>query len=47
MAKIFGTVELPPNFAEHLLNCEIELELNDKIPQETVTEALQLYSKGM
>lgn len=33
MAKIFGTVELPPNFAENLLNCEIELELNDKIPQ--------------
>lgn len=47
MAKVYGFEELPNNYADMLLNCEIEVELNDVVPQHIVMEILQLYSKGM
>ena len=47
MAKIFGDVELPSNFANKLLNCEIEVELNEVVPKNVIMTILQLYSKGM
>lgn len=47
MAKVYGQTSLPKNFAEQLLNCEIEIELNEIIPKETVMQVLELYSKGM
>ena len=47
MSKVYGSPQLPPNFAEKLLDCEIEVELNENVSQEIVMFILQLYSKGM
>lgn len=47
MTKIHNQSSLPKNFAELLLNCEIEIELNEIIPKETIMQVLELYSKGM
>lgn len=47
MTKTHNQSSLPKNFAELLLNCEIEIELNEIIPKETIMQVLELYSKGM
>lgn len=47
MAKIFSEVALPADFAQKLLDCEIEVELNDIVPKNVVMSIFQLYSKGI
>lgn len=47
MAKIFSEVELPHDFAQKLLDCEIEVELSEIVPKNIVMTIFQLYSKGI
>jgi hypothetical protein len=40
-------VQLPPNFAERLLDCEIEYRLMGEPSRQTVRNLIELYSVGV
>jgi len=45
--KSFNKVTLPADFAQQLLDNEIELKLADRPPQDVICNLIELYSKGV
>ena len=45
--KAFNKVTLPADFAQKILDNEIELKLSDHPPQEVICNLIELYSKGV
>lgn len=41
--SVFKTKKLPPNFAEQVLNLELDME-QDKIKIESINELIELYA---